>query len=84
MMPDFKNLANDARVAIKRGVKQYLQHELGDAFDECLMMTGGGADGSAAKQTYGVPEHLIAEFQVWVYVELKKCFPDLVVLDPSA
>ncbi|KAJ3263822.1 hypothetical protein HDU77_009846 [Chytriomyces hyalinus] len=87
MMPGFKTLSNEARVAIKKGVKQFLLHQLGATFDECIMMTpseNSGQTNAAPKQTYGVPEHLIPGFQQWVYVELKKCFPDLVVLDPKA
>ncbi|KAJ3228788.1 hypothetical protein HDU81_005882 [Chytriomyces hyalinus] len=87
MMPDFKTLSTEARVAIKKGVKQFLLHQLGATFDECLMMTpteSSGQTSAAPKQTYGVPEHIIPGFQQWVYVELKKCFPDLVVLDPKA
>ncbi|KAJ3233458.1 hypothetical protein HDU81_002258 [Chytriomyces hyalinus] len=87
MMPDFKTLSNEARVAIKKGVKQFLQHQLGTTFDECIMMTpteSSSQANTAPKQTYGVPEHVIPGFQQWVYVELKKCFPDLVVLEPKA
>ncbi|KAI8844654.1 hypothetical protein BJ741DRAFT_589016 [Chytriomyces cf. hyalinus JEL632] len=87
MMPDFKTLSNEARVAIKKGVKQFLQHQLGASFDDCIMMTPAESSSQTSattpKQTYGVPEHLIPGFQQWVYVELKKCFPDLVVLDPK-
>ncbi|TPX71979.1 hypothetical protein CcCBS67573_g06018 [Chytriomyces confervae] len=84
MMPDFKTLSNEARVAIKKGVKQFLQHQLGATFDDCIMMTpteSASQSSTAPKQTYGVPEHLIPGFQQWVYVELKKCFPDLAEKD---
>ncbi|KAJ3068923.1 hypothetical protein HDU98_007962 [Podochytrium sp. JEL0797] len=92
MMPDFKTLSNEARLAIKRGVKQFLQHEMGDLFEECLMHTNpapaaaaaGGETGHVPKPTYGVPEYLVPDFQQWVFVELKKCFPELVVLAPPA
>ncbi|KAJ3023375.1 UNVERIFIED_CONTAM: hypothetical protein HDU68_008641 [Siphonaria sp. JEL0065] len=83
MMPDFKTLSNDARLAIKRGVKQFLQHEMGNDFEECLMMTPAD-NGQTPKPTYGVPDHLVPGFQQWVFVELKKCFPHLVVLPPPA
>ncbi|KAI9334411.1 hypothetical protein BDR26DRAFT_564972 [Obelidium mucronatum] len=83
MMPDFKTLPTDARLAIKRGVKQFLQHEMGDDFSECLMKTPSD-NGQVPKPTYGIPEHLVPGFQQWVYVELKKCFPERVVLSPPS
>ncbi|KAJ3109755.1 hypothetical protein HK100_003235 [Physocladia obscura] len=83
MMPDFKALSNDARLAIKRGVKQFLQLEMGLDFAECIVMTAS-ENGQSQKQTYGVPEHLIPGFQEWVYVELKKCFPDSIIVAPPS
>ncbi|KAJ3392605.1 hypothetical protein HDU84_003854 [Entophlyctis sp. JEL0112] len=82
MMPAFRTLSNDARLAIKRGVKQFLQLEMGPDFDECVMLAPS-ENGMAAKQTYGVPEHLLAAFQDWAFVELKKCFPEFAVLPPK-
>ncbi|ORY28712.1 hypothetical protein BCR33DRAFT_793237 [Rhizoclosmatium globosum] len=83
MMPEFKSLSNEARLAIKRGVKQFLQHEMGSDFEECLMMTAAD-NGQASKPTYGVPEHLVPSFQQWLHVELSKCFPSAVILAPPA
>ncbi|KAJ3286924.1 hypothetical protein HDU79_006113 [Rhizoclosmatium sp. JEL0117] len=74
LMPEFKSLSRDARVAIKKGVKMFLQQEMGDKFSECVF-TVDGAD----HHTYGVPEHLLAEFTQWGRTELKRCFPDKAV-----
>ncbi|KAJ3023374.1 UNVERIFIED_CONTAM: hypothetical protein HDU68_008640 [Siphonaria sp. JEL0065] len=60
LMPDFKSLSREARVAIKRGVKLFLQQEMGDHFSEC-MFTADGAD----HHTYGVPDHLLEDFKAW-------------------
>ncbi|KAJ3109756.1 hypothetical protein HK100_003236 [Physocladia obscura] len=67
MMPEFKSLSHEARVAIKRGVKLFLQHEMGDKFAECIF-TVDGAD----HHTYGVPQHLLVDFKHWAYGELSR------------
>ncbi|KAJ3392604.1 hypothetical protein HDU84_003853 [Entophlyctis sp. JEL0112] len=76
MMPDFKTLSREARVAIKRGVKLFLQHEMGDQFEECIFTVE-----AAEHHTYGVPQHLLADFKKWAFAELSRVFPDKQILD---
>ncbi|KAJ3030710.1 UNVERIFIED_CONTAM: hypothetical protein HDU68_008099 [Siphonaria sp. JEL0065] len=59
LMKEFKSLPKDSRVAVKKGVKLFLQHEMADQFDECIIITGDKV------VTYGVPDHLVGEFTVW-------------------
>ncbi|KAI9334412.1 hypothetical protein BDR26DRAFT_867006 [Obelidium mucronatum] len=76
LMPEFKSLSREARVAIKRGVKLFLQQEMAEKFSEC-MFTADGAD----HHTYGVPDHLLDEFKSWAVGELRRCFPDKFVAE---
>ncbi|KAJ3245068.1 hypothetical protein HDU77_009594 [Chytriomyces hyalinus] len=76
IMPDFKSLSRDARIAVKRGVKLFLQQEMGDQFHECMFTLEG-----AEHHTYGVPDDVLPGFTSWAVEELRRCFPDKVVLD---
>ncbi|KAJ3255023.1 hypothetical protein HDU77_003869 [Chytriomyces hyalinus] len=77
LMREFKSLPKDARVAIKKGVKAFLQHEMGDQFEDCIITTSD-AD---KVNTYGVPEFLMTEFKAWACQELGRCFPTCEILD---
>ncbi|KAJ3228787.1 hypothetical protein HDU81_005881 [Chytriomyces hyalinus] len=76
IMPDFKSLSRDARIAVKRGVKLFLQQGMGDRFHECMFTLEG-----AEHHTYGVPDDLLTGFKAWAVDELRRCFPDKVILD---
>ncbi|KAJ3357239.1 hypothetical protein HDU83_008052 [Entophlyctis luteolus] len=79
IMKDFKNLPKEARVAIKKGVKSFLQHELKDQFEDCVITS----DEPDKANTYGVPEGLLNEFKTWACSELQRCFPKLEVGDAN-
>ncbi|KAI9334414.1 hypothetical protein BDR26DRAFT_897972 [Obelidium mucronatum] len=73
ILPDFRNLSMDARKAVKRGVKRFLESELADTFvDECVFKDEKGT-------TYLIPDRLLEAFKEWAQVELSRCFPDKVV-----
>ncbi|TPX71980.1 hypothetical protein CcCBS67573_g06019, partial [Chytriomyces confervae] len=71
IMPEFKPLSREARIAVKRGVKLFLQQEMGDRFRECMFTLEG-----AEHHTYGVPDEMLAGFRDWAVKELGRCFPD--------
>ncbi|KAI8620807.1 hypothetical protein BC830DRAFT_421819 [Chytriomyces sp. MP71] len=75
LMKDFKSLPKEARVAIKKGVKQFLMHEMMDQFDDCLIEEGDKV------LTFGVPETLLQDFKGWAVEELARCFPQCEVID---
>ncbi|KAJ3233456.1 hypothetical protein HDU81_002256 [Chytriomyces hyalinus] len=76
IMPAFKTLSRKARVAVKRGVKFFLPHGMGDRFRECIFIVEG-----AEHHTYGVPDDLLAGFRDWAVTELGRCFPDKMGLE---
>ncbi|KAJ3239454.1 hypothetical protein HDU78_002843 [Chytriomyces hyalinus] len=71
IMPNFKTLSREARIAVKRGVKLFLQQGMGDRFRECMFTLEG-----AEHHTYGVPDEMLAEFRDWAVEGLGRCFPD--------
>ncbi|KAI9333434.1 hypothetical protein BDR26DRAFT_937488 [Obelidium mucronatum] len=75
LMKEFKILPKEARSAIKRGVKCFLQHEMQDQYEDCVIETDDKV------QTYGIPDHLVGEFKTWACTELQRCFPTLEVAD---
>jgi hypothetical protein len=77
-MKDYKTLPTDARVAVKRAVKQFLHQELGEKLKECILWAEENDF-----QTYGVPEQLVPKFNSWAAQELKRCFPDHNIVEPS-
>ncbi|KAJ3099270.1 hypothetical protein HDU96_010761 [Phlyctochytrium bullatum] len=78
MMRDFPNLPQDTQDAVMRGVRDFL-FESGNSLSACVIPTldqGGNF-------TFGIPEHLIRQFLVWAYRELRRCFPDSEILLPD-
>ena len=57
-MKEFKNLSKEARIAIKRGVKAFLQYEMQDQFEECVIHS----DDPERCHSYGIPDFLVEEF----------------------
>ncbi|KAI8844653.1 hypothetical protein BJ741DRAFT_589011 [Chytriomyces cf. hyalinus JEL632] len=69
IMPDFYTLSIKARIAVKRGVRLFLQRGMGDRFRECMFTLKG-----AEHHSYGVPDDLLAGFRDWAVEELGKMF----------
>ncbi|KAI8617073.1 hypothetical protein BC830DRAFT_1115404 [Chytriomyces sp. MP71] len=75
ILPDFRKLPEDSRIAVKRGVKLFLQQEMKDRFHDCMFQVEG-----ASHHSYGIPQHLKESFRAWAVAELTRCFPDKVVV----
>jgi hypothetical protein len=58
----------DARVTMKRKVKNWLKTQLGDKFQSCRMTIPSGDNDK--HQTYCVPRHLHVQFKDWAAKEL--------------
>ncbi|KAI8610296.1 hypothetical protein BC830DRAFT_760543 [Chytriomyces sp. MP71] len=74
LMPSYPNLPEPERLAIKRGVRLFLEHELPkDAFSDCITSCVAHA---GKHRTYGVPSSVRDGFEAWLIEELRRCFPD--------
>ncbi|ORY37481.1 hypothetical protein BCR33DRAFT_854760 [Rhizoclosmatium globosum] len=71
MIPDYKQLSDESRKALKRGVKRFLEQEMGDRFQtECVYIISGQSP------TYLVPPPLVEKFTTWARGEIQQVFPE--------
>ncbi|KAJ3065867.1 hypothetical protein HDU98_010773 [Podochytrium sp. JEL0797] len=68
IMPEFNTLSPVLRVAIDIGVRRFLDSKMGNRFNECVIPTQSPA------KNYGVPDHLVCQFKVWIRSELEEGF----------
>ncbi|TPX71657.1 hypothetical protein CcCBS67573_g06074 [Chytriomyces confervae] len=58
IMPEFQSLPDEARKAVKRGVRLFLEAELGASSSDWVLTKGGGT-------MYMVPDSLVETFKEW-------------------
>ncbi|KAJ3195880.1 hypothetical protein HK101_010790 [Irineochytrium annulatum] len=64
-------LPEAVRISLKKDVKRFLQREMGDLYEDCVIQ----GDAGKKNQTYGVPETIRAKFMTWAREELSNRFP---------
>ncbi|KAJ3299857.1 hypothetical protein HDU76_006206 [Blyttiomyces sp. JEL0837] len=74
LMKDFKRLPREARLAVKKAVKQFLIIKLDERAKECVLRCEG-----TSYVTYGVPDELLGTFKHWLHGELSRVFPDFTI-----
>ncbi|KAI8844679.1 hypothetical protein BJ741DRAFT_589071 [Chytriomyces cf. hyalinus JEL632] len=70
IMPEFQSLPDEARKAVKRGVRLFLEAELGPCSSDWVVTKGTGT-------MYMVPDTIVESFKAWVFAELSRCFPGM-------
>jgi hypothetical protein len=78
-MKDYKKLPREQRIAVKKGVKQFLTIEIGtENLASCIIPSDANNDYT----TFGIPLALVGRFKEWAVRELRRCFPDMHVVEP--
>ncbi|KAJ3316858.1 hypothetical protein HDU76_001510 [Blyttiomyces sp. JEL0837] len=82
LMKDIKRLPREARLAVKKAVKQFLIIKFDERAKECALRCEG-----TSYVTYGVPDELLGTFKYWLHDQLSRVFRDFTIEkleDPEA